>query len=115
MPPVVWILNPNGLVSLQKEISRSGDHKSSRCSWSCDAQTKEKIKAFFLNPKLLTFLELQGISCIVFAHVTCNTSNQRERKKDDFVSSIYFCINSSRFLWIKQQEVIAVCILWAAL
>lgn len=52
--------------------------KSSRCSWSCDAQTNEKVKAFFLNPKLLTFLELQSISCIVFAHVTCNTSNQRK-------------------------------------
>lgn len=51
--------------------------KSSRCSWSCDAQ------AFFLNPKLLTSLELQGISCIVFVRVTCNTSNQRERKKND--------------------------------
>lgn len=66
--------------------------KSGHCSWSCDAQTNEKIKAFFLNPKLLTFLELQSISCIVFAHVTCNTSNQRgEKNPDDFVLSIYFC------------------------
>lgn len=37
-------------------------------------------------------MELQSISCIVFAHVTCDTSNQREGKKtNDFVLSIYFC------------------------
>lgn len=93
----MWSLNPNGLVFLQKgnESQRRpqgcAEVKSSPCSWSCDTQTNENIKASFLNPKLLTFLELQSISCIVFAHVTCNTSNRGGGGNDDFVLSIYFC------------------------